>query len=59
VIARCSTPPLSSVDQPVEEMAAAATRALLHRQLAPHWRCVFPAALRVRQSSALRTPTPV
>jgi DNA-binding LacI/PurR family transcriptional regulator len=52
VIAECATPPLSSVHQPVERMAAAATRALVSRQLAPHWRCVFPAALRVRQSSA-------
>ncbi|MFI5895126.1 LacI family DNA-binding transcriptional regulator [Actinoplanes sp. NPDC051513] len=52
VIAECATPPLSSVHQPVEQMAAAATRALVHRQLAPHWRCVFPAVLRVRQSSA-------
>ncbi|MEU4217387.1 substrate-binding domain-containing protein [Actinoplanes sp. NPDC026623] len=51
VIAVCTTPPLSSVHQPVEEMAAAATRALVRRQLAPHWRCVFPAALQVRQSS--------
>jgi DNA-binding LacI/PurR family transcriptional regulator len=51
VIAVCTTPPLSSVHQPVEEMAAAATRALVHRQLAPHWRCVFPAVLQVRRSS--------
>jgi len=52
VIAACSTPPMSSVHQPVEQMAAAATRALVHRQLAPYWQCVFPADLRVRQSSA-------
>jgi DNA-binding LacI/PurR family transcriptional regulator len=52
VIAACATPPMSSVDQPVEQMAAAATRALVNRQLAPHWRCVFPAVLQVRQSSA-------
>jgi DNA-binding LacI/PurR family transcriptional regulator len=51
VIAACTTPPMSSVHQPVEQMAAAATRALLNRQLAPHWRCVFPAVLQVRQSS--------
>jgi len=51
LIATCTTPPMSSVHQPVEEMAAAATRALVHRQVAPHWRCVFPADLRVRQSS--------
>ncbi len=52
VIAACATPPMSSVHQPVEQMAAAATRALVNRQLAPHWQCVFPAALQVRQSSA-------
>lgn len=52
VIAECATPPMSSVHQPVEAMAAAATRAMVRRQLAPHWRCVFPADLRVRQSSA-------
>ena len=52
VIAACTTPPMSSVRQPVEQMAAAATRALLRRQLAPHWRCVFPAELTTRQSSA-------
>jgi DNA-binding LacI/PurR family transcriptional regulator len=51
VIAACTTPPMSSVHQPVQQMAAAATRALVKRQLAPHWRCVFPAVLRVRQSS--------
>lgn len=56
VIAECATPPLSSVHQPVETMAAAATRALVNHQVAPHWRCVFPTALRVRQSS---TPTTV
>jgi DNA-binding LacI/PurR family transcriptional regulator len=53
VIAACTTPPMSSVRQPVEEMAAAATRALLRRQLAPHWRCEFPADLQTRQSSAV------
>ena len=52
VIAECASPPLSSVHQPVEQMAAAATRALINRQIAPHWRCVFPARLQVRQSTA-------
>ncbi|WP_433041791.1 LacI family DNA-binding transcriptional regulator [Dactylosporangium sp. CS-033363] len=52
VIAVSTTPPLSSVHQPVEAMAAAATRALVRRELAPHWRLVFPASLQVRQSSA-------
>ena len=54
VIAACSTPPMSSVHQPVERMAAAATRALVNRQIAPYWQCVFPAELRVRRSSAGR-----
>jgi DNA-binding LacI/PurR family transcriptional regulator len=52
VIAGCMTPPLSSVHQPVEAMAAAATRALVDGQVTPHWRCVFPAVLQVRRSSA-------
>ena len=52
VIAECSTPPMSSVHQPVERMAAAATRALIDRRIAPHWRAVFPADLRIRRSSA-------
>lgn len=52
VIAACTVPPLSSVHQPVEAMAAAATRALLTREARPQWRRVFPAALQVRQSSA-------
>jgi len=52
VIATCTAPPMSTVRQPVEQMAAAATRALVHRQIAPHWRCVFPAELQVRASSA-------
>lgn len=52
VIAVCTTPPMTSVHQPVERMAAAATRAMMKRQLAPYWRCVFPAELKVRQSSS-------
>jgi DNA-binding LacI/PurR family transcriptional regulator len=52
VIAACAVPPLSSVHQPVEAMAAAATRALLNREPGPHWRRVFPAVLQVRHSSA-------
>jgi DNA-binding LacI/PurR family transcriptional regulator len=52
IIAACSTPPMSSVQQPVELMAAAATRALVERRPDPYWRCVFPAALQVRGSSA-------
>ncbi|GID27592.1 LacI family DNA-binding transcriptional regulator [Paractinoplanes brasiliensis] len=52
VIAACANPPMSSVHQPVEQMAAAATRALVNRQIAQHWRCVFPAQLQIRQSTA-------
>lgn len=55
VIAECSTPPMSSVHQPVEQMAAAATRAMMKRQLTPYWRCVFPAELKIRRSSGLAT----
>jgi DNA-binding LacI/PurR family transcriptional regulator len=51
LIAACASPPMTSVHQPVEEMAAAATRALLDRRIAPYWRCVLPTALVVRQSS--------
>ncbi|WP_284045405.1 LacI family DNA-binding transcriptional regulator [Paractinoplanes maris] len=52
VIAECTNPPMSSVHQPVEQMAAAATRALVNRQIVPHWRCVFPARLQIRRSTA-------
>jgi DNA-binding LacI/PurR family transcriptional regulator len=51
VIAACASPPMTSVHQPVEEMAAAATRALLDRRTAPFWRCELPSALVIRQSS--------
>lgn len=52
VVAACTVPPLSSVHQPVEAMATAATRALLDRDVGPHWRRMFPAVLQVRHSSA-------
>ncbi|GLY93425.1 LacI family DNA-binding transcriptional regulator [Actinoplanes sp. NBRC 103695] len=55
IIASCANPPLSSVHQPVEQMSAAATRALVNRSLARHWRCVFPADLRIRRSSTIKT----
>ncbi|MEV6301264.1 LacI family DNA-binding transcriptional regulator [Actinoplanes sp. NPDC051861] len=55
VIAACTVPPLSSVHQPVEAMAAAATRALLNREADRHWRRVFPAVLQLRRSSAGNT----
>ncbi len=51
VIAACACPPMSSVRQPVEEMAAAAVHALGYRRLGPAWRRVFPASLVVRASS--------
>ncbi|AGL18194.1 LacI family DNA-binding transcriptional regulator [Actinoplanes sp. N902-109] len=50
-LAVCTTPPLTSVHQPVEQMAAAATSALVNRQVAPYWRAVFPTTLKVRASS--------
>jgi DNA-binding LacI/PurR family transcriptional regulator len=51
LIAVCANPPMTSVRQPVEEMAAAATRALLERRLRPGWQQMFPAELVVRASS--------
>ncbi|MEV4136357.1 LacI family DNA-binding transcriptional regulator [Dactylosporangium sp. NPDC049742] len=51
LIATCTTPPLTSVRQPVEEMAAAATRALLGRETGPGWHGTFPTTLTVRDSS--------
>jgi DNA-binding LacI/PurR family transcriptional regulator len=51
LLAASAIPPMSSVRQPVEDMAAAATRALLGRVLTPHWRQVLPADLVVRASS--------
>jgi DNA-binding LacI/PurR family transcriptional regulator len=51
LIAACAIPALTSVRQPVEEMAEAATRALLDHRVAPYWRMVFPAELVVRHSS--------
>lgn len=51
LIAGCTTPPLTSVRQPVEEMAAAATRALLAGEVGPGWHATFPTTLTVRRSS--------
>lgn len=51
VIAACASPPMTSVRQPVEEMAAASARALMNGEVAPHWRRVFPVELVVRESS--------
>ncbi|WP_327010215.1 LacI family transcriptional regulator [Dactylosporangium sp. NBC_01737] len=51
LIAACTTPPLTSVRQPVEEMAAAATRALLAGEVGSGWHATFPTTLTVRDSS--------
>lgn len=54
LIAACTTPPLTSVRQPVEEMAAAATRALLTGEIGATgtgWQSTFPTTLTVRASS--------
>jgi len=52
LIAVCLSPSLTSVRQPVEEMAAAATRALVERRTEPGWQVIFPADLVVRESSS-------
>jgi DNA-binding LacI/PurR family transcriptional regulator len=52
LITALTVPPLSSVRQPVEEMAAAATRALVDREVGFSWRRSFPTTLQVRASSA-------
>ena len=51
VLASSSTPPLTSVRQPVEEMAAQATRDLLHGDVGPGWQRWFPVSLMVRSST--------
>jgi DNA-binding LacI/PurR family transcriptional regulator len=51
VLAACATPPLTSVSQPVEEIAGIATEALLHRQAKPRWERIMPTSLTIRQSS--------
>lgn len=51
LLVACTTPALTSVHQPVEEMAATATRALLNRQFGPNWQSIFPTTLMVRDSS--------
>jgi DNA-binding LacI/PurR family transcriptional regulator len=54
LITALTVPPMSSVRQPVEEMAAAATRALVDRQVSFSWHRGFPTTLTVRASSAAR-----
>jgi DNA-binding LacI/PurR family transcriptional regulator len=51
LVAACANPPMTTVRQPVEEMAAAAARALLERRLHRGWQQMFPTELVVRRSS--------
>jgi DNA-binding LacI/PurR family transcriptional regulator len=51
VIAACTVPPMTSVRQPVEETAAAATRALLAGEVRAGWHATFPTTLAVRASA--------
>jgi DNA-binding LacI/PurR family transcriptional regulator len=50
-IAACTVPPMSSVHQPVERMAATAARALIDRKLDSAWQRTFPTTLTVRATS--------
>lgn len=52
VLAACATPALTSVRQPVEHIAASATRALLAGDTARGWQRIVPTDLRVRRSTA-------
>jgi len=52
VLASVSTPAMTSVRQPVEHMAAMATKALLTGEAGPTWQRVEPAPLKIRRSSA-------
>jgi DNA-binding LacI/PurR family transcriptional regulator len=51
LIAACASPPMTTVRQPVEEMAAAATWAMLERRVRPGWQELLPTELVVRASS--------
>jgi DNA-binding LacI/PurR family transcriptional regulator len=51
VLAMCTTPPLTSVCQPVERIAELATRALLDRLVNARWQHTLPVNLTVRQST--------
>jgi DNA-binding LacI/PurR family transcriptional regulator len=51
VLAASTNPPMTSVRQPVEEMATRATRDLLHGQVSADWQAYFPVTLSVRASS--------
>jgi DNA-binding LacI/PurR family transcriptional regulator len=54
VLARCATPQLTSVRQPVEQIAATATRALLTGEIgaARDWQRIVATSLTVRRSTA-------
>jgi DNA-binding LacI/PurR family transcriptional regulator len=52
VLAASASPPLTSVHQPVEQIAASGTRMLLDRRLDSWRRDPFPTALAIRASSA-------
>jgi DNA-binding LacI/PurR family transcriptional regulator len=51
-LAACTNPPLTSVHQPVEEMARRAARALLESRVDRNWRATFPVSLSLRASTA-------
>ena len=51
VLASLTTPPLTSVRQPVEEMTAAAARELLRGRVDDGWHQTFPVSLSVRAST--------
>ncbi|WP_214110504.1 LacI family DNA-binding transcriptional regulator [Acrocarpospora catenulata] len=51
IAAVCANPPLSTMRLPVEEMAAAATKALLDGDLPSSWQKTFPVQLITRQST--------
>jgi DNA-binding LacI/PurR family transcriptional regulator len=52
VLAACATPAMTSVRQPVEYIAATATRALLDGYARPGWERIVPTSLAVRRSTA-------
>jgi DNA-binding LacI/PurR family transcriptional regulator len=50
-LAASTSPPLTSVHQPVEEMARRAARDLIESRVGPGWRQTFPVSLSVRAST--------
>lgn len=51
VLATLTTPPLTSVRQPVEEMVTLAARELLHGRVRDGWHHTFPVSLSIRAST--------